>query len=273
MGANRFYDFLLIHKYLGLATMVSLEQNPVMYERAIFNCPYSFIQVEPKSAAQFIAEDEFNVGTILWLDYDGGIGPSITNDVASLSTKLKVGDFCFVTVYGGPPGAINRASDQERLAWLQDQLGDLATAVNLQDVQTSAFAIAVHKVLIAAFRNAFAMRRDGRFIPILQVEYSDSVPMITVGGGLLADGQAVTFLSRVKQSLPFLKAAESELYEIKSLHLTERERALFDRVTTRPNKRNSRERNQLTKLGFSDVEFQAYKDLLRYLPRYVETMV
>ena len=272
MGANRFYDFLLIHKYLGIANMVSLEHDPIMFKRAIFNCPYSFIDVQDKTAADFITGDAFSVPSILWLDYDGGISPRIVQDISSLSTKLQVGDFCFVTVFGGAPRALDRENDQARLAWFQDHLGEVAGEVTLTDVERSSFPDAVHKVLIAAFRNAFSIRRDGQFVPFLQVEYADSLPMITVGGALLADGQALSFRRHIKSALPFLSTENAKLYEIKSLHLTERERVIFDRATTRPTKRSS-ERNQLKKLGFKEAEIAAYKDLIRYLPRYVETIV
>lgn len=272
MGANRFYDFLLIHKYLGITSMVSLEHDPIMFKRAVFNCPYSFVDVQEKTAADFIAADQFNIPSILWLDYDGGIGTRIVRDIASLSTKLKVGDFCFVTVFGGPPRALDRENSQARLVWFQDQLGDIALDVSLTDLERATFPNAVHKVLMAAFRNAFSVRRDGKFVPFLQITYADSLPMITVGGGLLADGQALSLKRRIKGVLPFLSTEQASLYEIKSLHLTERERVLFDKAATRPTKRSS-ERNQLKKLGFRDAEIAAYKDLIRYLPRYVETIV
>lgn len=272
MGANRFYDFLLIHKYLGIANMISLEHDPIMFQRAVFNCPYRFIDVQEKTAVDFITGDPFSVSSILWLDYDGGISPRIVRDIASLSTKLRVGDFCFVTVFGGPPGALDRENNQARLVWFQDQLGDVANEVSLADVEKASFSDAVHKVLITAFRNAFSVRRDGQFTPFLQVEYTDSSPMITVGGGLLEEGKALSFMRRIKKALPFLSAEDATLYEIKSLHLTERERGLFDRATTQATKRSS-ERNQLKKLGFKETEIAAYKDLIRYLPRYVETIV
>jgi hypothetical protein len=272
MGANRFYDFLLIHKYLGIAKMISLEHDPIMYKRAVFNCPYSFIDIQEKTTADFIAADTFSIPSILWLDYDGGIGFRVVRDVASLSTKLQVGDLCFVTVFGGPPGVLERENDQARLVWLQDQLGDVAGEVSLADVERSSFPGAVHKVLVAAFRNAFSVRRDGKFVPFLQVKYTDSKPMITVGGGLLAEAHALGFQHRIRGALPFLRAENNDLYEIKSLHLTERERGLFDRATTRRTNRSS-ERNQLKRLGFKESEIATYKDLIRYLPRYVETIV
>jgi hypothetical protein len=125
---------------------------------------------------------------------------------------------------------------------------------------------------MSAFQNAFAPRRDGKFVPLLQVEYSDSKPMVTVGGAFLSDGQSVNYCSRIKAALPFLSTSRPQLYEIRSLHLTERERSLFDRAVTSPKVRST-ERNLLKKLGFKDAEIAAYKDLVRYLPRYVETIV
>lgn len=272
MGTNRFYDFLLIHKYLGVGNMVSLEHDPSMFKRAIFNCPYKSIDVQQKTAEQFITDDDLIEPSVLWLDYDGGISPRIVRDIASLSTKLKVGDFCFVTVFGGPPKALDRQNDESRLEWFREELRDVAGEVSLADVERSSFPEAVHKVLIAAFKNAFSFRREGKFCPFLQVEYADSLPMITVGGGFLAEGFSVDFMKRVADALPFLDTKDSELYQIRSLHLTERERALFDRATTAPDKRSS-EHRQLKKLGFKDGEIAAYKDLIRYLPRYVETIV
>jgi len=272
MGANRFYDYLLLHKYLGINKMVSLEHDQKMFLRAEFNAPYKFIEVKQLTSAAFISGDLNVDPTIYWLDYDGGIGQHLVKDIISLSPKLKQGDFCFVTVSGTPPGAIDKSSDEERLIFLHENLPEVSGACSIEDVERSNFPDAVHKILIATFKNAFAQRRDGRFVPFLQVEYADSQPMVTVGGAFLSDGQALNMASKVRIGLPFLDANTTSLYEIRSLHLTERERAIFDRAVTSP-KRRCVERNALMKLGFKDIEIDAYKDLVRYLPRYVETMV
>jgi hypothetical protein len=77
---------------------------------------------------------------------------------------------------------------------------------------------------------------------------------------------------RMKKALPFLIGEREHIYRIKSFHLTERERALFDRAATSP-RRSRADLNKLKQLGFNDSEFEAYKQLIRYLPRYVETAV
>jgi hypothetical protein len=272
MGANRFYDFLLIHKYLGLTDMVSLEHDPQMFRRAQFNCPYGFIDVLPKSTATFLNEDTSEKSSVFWLDYDGGISTDVIEDLTALCGKLKVGDFCFVTVFGGPRGAMERQSDEERLAWFKDELGDVASQVTLPNVEKANFHEAIHKVLIAAFRNGCSYRREGKFVPLLQVDYADSKRMVTVGGGFLTDGQAVELKAKIKETLPFLPLASDALYSIWSLHLTERERALFDRAVTHRGGRSA-ERKKLLSLGFDKDDLAVYEDLVRYMPRYVETMI
>ncbi len=272
MGANRFYDFLLIHKYLGISSMISLEHDPVMHSRAVFNVPYSFIDIRQMSVGTFLAEDRSEEPTIYWLDYDGGIGGSIVRDIASIGMNLKVGDFCFVTVYGGPPRFFDKENDQDRLIWLQDNLGAVSGNLDIKDMENANFPSAVHKILLSAFQNAGAPRRDGKFFPLFRVSYSDTAPMVTVGGAFLQNGQAVDYHRRLQDNAPFLFRCPGDLYEIASLNITERERHLFDRAVTAPNKRNAA-RKKLKELGFTEREFRTYGDLVRYFPRYVETMV
>ncbi|MDR3534611.1 MAG: hypothetical protein P4L90_29115 [Rhodopila sp.] len=271
MGAVRFYDFLLVHRYLGIDRMISLEHDKRMYRRAEFNAPFGFIKVKNQTSGDFIEQDSFSDLTVAWFDYDGGIGPHMLRDISAIALKMKLGDFFFVTVYGGPPSSLVKSSDVDRLAWFQDHLGDAAGEVTIENVENANFITAVHKVLIAAIKSAFAARRDGRFRFLLQVQYSDSVPMITVGGAFLADGQTLALNKNLARQLPFLAQGGEQLYEISSFHLTEQERALFDRAVTRTGR--SRARNTLRKLGFRDAEIMAYRDLLRYVPRYVETIV
>jgi len=96
--------------------------------------------------------------------------------------------------------------------------------------------------------------------------------MVTVGGALLSDGQWSAFADRLAGGMPFFTNNEDKIYKIRSFNLTERERALFDRAATTKRKRSAA-RTHLSKLGFRDIEIEAYRDLLRYLPRYVETIV
>lgn len=272
MGANRFYDFMLVHKYLGLSEMISLEHDKKMYKRASFNCPYGFIDVQKKTAATFVATDSFSRSSIIWFDYDGGISSEVIEDILTLATKVKPGDFCFITLYGGPPGALHEYNPHKRLEWYKDELGDVSSSLTINDVENSTFHKSIYKTLMSAFSNAFAYRTEGEFTHLIGVQYSDSTPMITVGGAFLDKLHKPAIIDQISKSLPFLQKNQSEPYEIKSFHLTEKEKFLFDRAITSGYHR-SRDAIKLIEFGFKDEDFEAYKELFRFIPRYVEAII
>ena len=115
MGANTFYDFVLMHKYFGIEKMISLEHDAGMMKRACFNNSYKFIQVLQRTASEFVHEDEFSGTRVYWMDYDGEIKPDIVRDIATLGAKANVGDFVFVTVRAGLPRWSQKHSTKQRL--------------------------------------------------------------------------------------------------------------------------------------------------------------
>lgn len=273
MGANRFYDFLLIHKYLGVFEMTSLEHDPNMFRRAKFNCPYGFIEVLNKATSDFIADDEFTKNSIVWFDYDGGLSGTVIEDISAIGRKMPAGGFFFVTTYGGLPGAIEKAPAAERLGWVEDLLGGAAAGVSIAETEKASAHIAIFKTLLTAFKTSFAYRNDGVFVPLLCVKYSDSKPMITVGGGFFDSAVAELIKDDVHASLPFLGVKNEALYEIRSLYLTEKERALFDRAVTSFHAISRNIETQLDRFGFAPEDISAYRELVRFHPRYVESIV
>lgn len=270
MGGTTFYDFHLMHRFLGIDKMVSLERDQGIHSRCEFNCPFNFIEVQNKDAATFLAEDNDDTATIYWLDYDDGIGPEIIADIISLGTRVTVGGFAFVTVYAGPPGHLHKKSKEERLEDFQQNMGDFAVGLTTDQMENAQFPKTVHKILVAAFKNAFSARTDGNFEILFQIQYKDSTPMITVGGcfSKVADCRAI--LKRVRTDLPFL--LKSHPYQIRPLNLTGRERELFDIAVTK-RRSNSKQANSLRAIGFKDRDFESYRDLLRFLPRYYESII
>lgn len=270
MGGTSFYDFHLIHRFLGIRNMVSLERDTNTHPRCRFNRPFEFIKVLNKTVADFLASDVDDTKTVYWLDYDDGIGTDIVADIISLGTRLTPGGSAFVTVYANPPGALESQSTQERLEYFQEQLGEFSTGLTVADMANNAFAETIRKLLTTAFSNAFVGRTDGEFHPLFQVRYKDSSPMVTVGGFFCTTDQAQEIEARVRTDLPFLLARPP--YKIRPLNLTERERALFDLAVTKT-KTNSQQANLLRHLGFRKKEFDAYRDLLRFWPRYHEAII
>ena len=147
MGGNRFYDFLLMHKYLGTSNMVSLEHDGAMYERACFNQPYKFIEVKNINAQEFIDEDEFEGNSVYWFDYDGALSEEVTADALSMGTKLHSGDFFFVTIFAGVPNYLEKMNAAARLSWFKEKFGTLAGDVTREDVTNINYYRANYKVL------------------------------------------------------------------------------------------------------------------------------
>ena len=260
MGGTTFYDFHLMHRFLGINTMISLERDPKAYRRCAFNCPFDFINVSRRTAADFLLKDRDERKTIYWFDYDDGFSREITADIVSLGTRMKLGGFGFVTVYAGPTGALEDFSTEQRLEWFQDELGEFSVGLTVSDMANTEFHKTLIKVLVSAFKNAFAPRMDGVFQPLFQVLYKDSTLMATVGGIFCGPEQAPQVVARVKQDLPFLLNSP---YRIRQLNLTERERVLFDKAVTKASL-DSEEAERLRSLGFKEREFRAYRDLIRF---------
>ena len=184
MGGIRFYDFILMHKFLGIEKMTSLEHDRKVMQRVMYNVPYQFIEVVNTNVHTFITEDTFSGNTIYWMDYDNSINSNITRDIASLAPKVKQRDFIFFTVCGEPPKRLQPKSTQYRLEDMKEIFGDLATVFSREDMENENFPTTVLKLLRAAFTNVFVVRREGEFHPFFQVSYKDGLEMLTYGGYL-----------------------------------------------------------------------------------------
>lgn len=269
-GGTMFYDFHLMHRFLGINDMISLERDSDTHPRAQFNCPFDFIEVRNESVADFLARDRDETTTIYWFDYDDGISADIIADITTLGTRLKVGGFAFVTVCGQPPRVLEKETTEARLEYFEQQFRDFALSLSLSDMENASFPMTVYRVLLAAFKNAFASRGDGQFEPLLRIQYRDTMPMVSVGGAFCEKDTAEKLVQRVEADLPFL--LKTPPYKIRNLYLTERERVLFDMAVTK-RRSNSRQSNALRKLGFRARHFAAYRDLIRFLPRYYESII
>ena len=251
-------------------TMISLERDADTHPRSRFNCPFDFIDVKNETVGEFLAADDDDCTTIYWLDYDDGISPEIVADITTLGTRVKVGGFAFVTVYAHPPGVLDKQTSEARLEYFQERFGDFAVGLTIADMENSNFPKTVYEILIAVFKNAFAPRADGQFEILFRIQYKDTVPMMTVGGAFCEKDRIGHLSKRIKMDLPFLLT--SPPYKIRNLNLTERERVLFDMAVTK-RRSNSRQSNYLRKLGFKKNDFATYRDLIRFLPRYHESII
>ena len=272
MGGNRFYDFVMMHKMIGVTKMVSLEHDESMLLRAKFNCPFKFIEILNIGPHEFVDNDQSTEKSIYWMDYDSKLNLEIVQDIASIAFVMNLNDFLFVTVCGEPPKGLEDQSNENRLAEIKGLFPNIASTLTKDEMQNSKFSGAVHKMLSVAFKNAFSKKNKGKFYPFFQVRYTDGLKMVTFGGLYANSDTFNQFESRLKIKIPILNECHQNGYKIKRFNLTDKERHLFDAAAT-ASRRNAKEISQLQKLGFNITEIESYKELLRYFPRYVETFV
>lgn len=272
MGGTKFYDFILIHKFLGIEKMTSLEHDRELMPRVKYNVPYKFIEVVNSDVQGFIAKDTFSGNTIYWMDYDVSIRPDITRDIASLAPRVKPRDFVFFTVCGEAPRWLQNMNSEDRLVEVKEKFGELAESLRRKDMENDNFPETVRKLLKAAFTNAFVVRRDGIFRPYFQVSYKDGLEMFTFGGVFAPIKEWRCFAKVLKNKGAVLERSRTGGYKIGKFDLTERERLLFDRAATaRPS--NMEEVKEIKRLRFRVGKLHQYRELLRYHPRYMETLL
>jgi len=270
MGGTKFYDFHLLHRFLGVSHMVSLEQDLSIFPRAEFSCPFDFIDVRNISATDFLAEDTESTPTIYWLDYDGGLSAVVIQDILALGTRLQMGGFAFLTLNAQAPFYLDGLSAQAKLDHFKEHYGDFSANLSVADMEPHNFPNTIRNILVAAMRNSVSARPDGEMKLLFQIEYKDSQSMVTIGGCFCKPEQTKQIEKRLKIDLSFLVSKAP--YKIKNLNLTDRERSLFDMAVTKRHAR-CKEWNKLKKLGFKKSQYDAYSELIRFLPRYVESII
>lgn len=191
-GSIWFTDFVLAHKLLGIDDMVSIESNNVGYRRAVFNSPYATVRVMnglSGSVLPTLYHDEIIKGRpwMIWLDYDSEFNEDVRDDIRSLIENAPTNSIVIFT-FNGNEMKYGKAHD--RPARLRDLFGTLVP----DDLPQKAYKNEKIQETLADFSLEFMrvvaaeISRPGGLIPAFRIIYSDSAPMVTVGGVLPAKG-------------------------------------------------------------------------------------
>jgi hypothetical protein len=196
-GSVWFSDFVLAHRGLRINTMLSIESNPIIYRRALFNRPFRTVQVFEGESDDLIPElltnDEFlDRPWIVWLDYDGPIDEKCLNELAYLVNNLPQNS-ALITTCNARPHRYGKPA--KRVDSLNSLFGDLI-GMTLDDSMVendvpfmNTLRQAIENFLLStALQNA----RAGGFVPAFNVGYQDGPPMVTVGGILPSVGNTST---------------------------------------------------------------------------------
>ena len=190
-GSIWFADFVMAHKILDINEMISIEEDEILYRRAVFNSPYASVEIRRGTSSKVLPslyEDETICKRpwVMWLDYDSAFDEKSIDD-ARTAIERAPNDTVFLVTFSG--NASSYAQPNDRPDRLRDLFGDVVPddlgkdecdATNMRNILAD---------LATDFMKSSAARaaRPGGFVPAFRVLYKDGAPMVTVGGILPSD--------------------------------------------------------------------------------------
>jgi hypothetical protein len=196
LGSLWFVDFLMAHKVLGIAAMLSIEQDQIGRKRAEFNRPLSCIEVIPGETQLVIPElDLKSAPSLVWFDYDSGIGGPVTRDIGMLVPRCAANSILIVTISAKRddlPDKDEAGVEIDPETSLRRIAGDLVpTPLSSKRLRRQDYPKLLCEIVANQFQSATAnCGRSESFIKLFDLVYSDGTPMVTVGGILAAPDRA-----------------------------------------------------------------------------------
>ncbi len=94
-GSKYFVDFSIIHKYLHINKMISIEGDSTNRNRYYFNRPYECIDIKFGHSTVVLPKINLNQKSIIWLDYDEAFSSYMLEDISTIVSSLPSGSiFC-----------------------------------------------------------------------------------------------------------------------------------------------------------------------------------
>lgn len=199
-GGPMLEDFRHVHSKMTINDLISLEEDPNIFKRQLYNQPFNCIDCRFLGSSQFIETYPYENPTITWLDYASAkkIGKDL-GDIKNLSSKISDGDILKVTFPVNPTSYYNRKLGEVAEVYAQNferavksKLGRIYTThdfkITENDVSPKNLTNLMSDILIDAFKLALERGLSGRrvpmiFIPLVINRYNDGVhTMLTVFG-------------------------------------------------------------------------------------------
>jgi len=271
LGSVWFSDFILAHRDLGIEEMYSVEEDPIIYQRAKFNHPYRTVEIVKGSSERQIPRILRREGVrgrpcVVWIDYDKAMDQNRMEELKALVQALPDDSFLLTTCKATPRdyGASLKARAEQLQAIFGDSLDGEIEGLDLKnpDLVGRLLSNSINNKLASA---ASKCGRVGGFVKAFDIRYRDGSPMVTAGGVLPAKE------NRASASLLVKSAGWQGIVKdpIETPHLTAREIATLQAEMPR-HKRLTRSR--VRELGF-DLEvaqIKSFQDHYRIFPRFAQ---
>jgi hypothetical protein len=274
MGGFRFIDFLLANRILGLRKFTSIEHDEDIVGRCEFNKPFNDMFIYSGTSSEYVNQVGFKEPSIVWFDYERGISSDLRNDMLSLAGNIVPGSFIFITATAELPEKLKRIRGIDaRLKQLQEDISPFGDGLTPSELSPAAFHGPAARILRAALSFGFVGRSDGIFFPYLRLNYKDTTWMMTIGGYFGSRAEIARLRTAFVGKCDFLRPTGKQfVYQVEQFNITDAERRLLDRASIAPKNRRS-EKMVLRKLGLRGTIIDQYSELMRFIPRYFESVL
>lgn len=244
LGSMWFVDFVLAHRVLGIANMLSIECEEEV-SRAEFNKPYDCIEIKHGMVSTVLDRMnpvDWSVPSVAWLDYDGRFDEDVRTDCERYLRKAPTGSVIIVSVNAHRnsyrPGV--GAEREPSVKTLRELLGDAVptdAGLRKSDVSLNEFPALLSKSLLNYMSGV--VRGSGRetgqmpdhFVPLFDLCHEDNAPMVTVGGIVASWKQLTTLEGLFKLDVEHLFSGDAAVREVIDLiPITLKEKMALDRL-------------------------------------------
>jgi hypothetical protein len=268
-GSTFFADFSLFHKALGIGNSISIEKDTINEKRFEFNKPYDCIRLMFGKSSDILPTLNWDLKTIIWLDYDYALDESILTDIAFVSTHAPTGSMLIVTTDARP------VEVNERITALKATFEGKKLPPDLSEKKLAKWGTAdLYRQIITNEINEKINIRNGTRPPgtefqykqLFNFHYADGAMMLTVGG-LIYDKSVEHLVAKCSfESFGFIRTGE-ESFCIEVPSLTLKEMRHLDKQLP------CNQLNRVDSPSIPEKDIQRYAQLYRYFPAFVDADV
>lgn len=285
LGSVYFADFLLFHRSLGIAKMVSIESDDKVKDRCEFNKPFSCIDLKMGESTNILPNLDIQGNySIVWMDYDGAISDSVFSDINTVVGKMRPDSFFMLSlnadtcVLKTPLEEDGEVNPEKRVV---EMIGDDRFPNQFRDKEMTAktYLSLLHHCIMseiaAAVRKRNAMADDKVvFHQTVNFLYLDGIRMLTLGGFLFKENEMEDHLTKMCiRNLPYYKN-DVESFKIQCPVLSLKEiQALNSHLPCIERDNGKLEDDFLNDFPLNNSDIRKYAALYRYYPSYVETLL
>lgn len=270
MGSLWFVDFIMMHRRLGLADLVSFER-PTRANRARFNRPYACIRVDPRDFADYIdSAKQIRKPLIAWVDSDEKWNSPIVGQVITLAGLAPANSLIVLTLDATiPEDADNDAKYRAFRSVQKFDLTDNATAESFAPgSDLGHFADLLARSILDQLVRTVRLRGLVA-TELFNLFYRDSAPMITVGILVQESPPAIDTKWLKRQQF---WVGERTVIEVP--HLTPREKLSLDTQMGGKTKGGGRRlKGRISRIGIPADAIRSYRKFYKYYPVFLESEV